>query len=226
MSAGEGRLVIFDLDGTLIDSMTPYTELFCEMLDLECGIPEAVSLPVYTRLLGKGPKAQFAAVLRQLETWDEALVEDLTQRYWLRAEVNEPALFPETLDVLEALHHDGYTLIVSSGSIPSSVDRKLRLGGIDRFFRIALGSDEDIPGLAKGPGHFAIIREALSLTMADLQTRAVFVGDGTYDMEVASAAGIRGIGRLTGDNAEAMIAAGAAHVIEGLRGLPPLLDLQ
>ena len=221
--APSNRIVIFDLDGTLIDSMTPYTELFCEMLLAECSVPKAISLPVYTELLGKGPKAQFAAVLRKLETWNESLVDDLTRRYWLQAELDEPALFPEVLGVLQDLGHKGDTLIVSSGSIPSSVTRKMRLAGIEGLFRLALGSDEDVPGLAKGAGHFAMIGEELSLTAEELRARSVFVGDGTYDMEVARAAGIRGIGRLTGSNGEALRAAGAGHVIADLRDLLPLL---
>lgn len=219
-------LVIFDLDGTLIDSMTPYTRLFCDMLQEECDVPQAISLPVYTRLLGKGPKAQFDAVLRQLDTWDEALVEDMTRRYWRRAESDHPALFPETVGVLETLERHGFTLVVSSGGIQSSVDRKLRQSGIDRFFRLAFGSDENVPELAKGAGHFAMIARALGLDATELQAGAVFVGDGVYDMQVAREAGIEGIGRLTGENAEALLAAGAAHVIGDLRGLSPLLDLR
>ncbi len=95
---------------------------------------------------------------------DEALVDDLTRRYWLRAEEDVPDLFPEVLDVLEDLRRDGHTLVVSSGSIPSSVERKTRVTGIDHLFRLALGSDEDVAGLAKGPGHFAMIMDALDVT--------------------------------------------------------------
>jgi beta-phosphoglucomutase-like phosphatase (HAD superfamily) len=47
------RILIFDLDGTLADSMGPATELFVRMLLEDCGIPDAISRPVYTRLMGK-----------------------------------------------------------------------------------------------------------------------------------------------------------------------------
>ena len=75
------RILVFDLDGTLADSMTAYTELFCEMLESECGVPDAVSRSVYTRLVGKGPKAQFEAVLRRVGSWDPARVENITKRF-------------------------------------------------------------------------------------------------------------------------------------------------
>jgi phosphoglycolate phosphatase-like HAD superfamily hydrolase len=193
------------------------------MMQVECGVPEAVSLPVYTQLQGKGPKAQFAAVLRQVEAWDPALVEDMTRRYWLRAEVFVPPLFPEALQVLEELRREGHRLAVSSGSIQSAVNRKVRLTGIERLFRLILGSDEDEPRLSKGKGHFGLIAGALGMTSAELQARAAFIGDGIYDMSVAREAGIVGIGRLTGDNANALYAAGASYVLPDLRGLPQLV---
>jgi phosphoglycolate phosphatase-like HAD superfamily hydrolase len=218
------RVLIFDLDGTLVDSMRPYSDLFCEMLELECGVPDGVSRPVYTRLMGKGPRAQFDAVLRQVETWNHDRVEDLTKRYWLRAEVHEPALFPEVSEVLEGLHQDGHTLVVSSGSIPRSVERKLRLTGIARLFRFALGSDEHLPAMAKGPGDFSLITEGLAMTRDELREQGVFIGDGIYDMEIARTAGMTAIGRLTDDNAARLRRAGAHHVITDLSGLPPLVD--
>ncbi len=47
------RILVFDLDGTLIDTMTELADLFCEMLQREHGVAEAVSRPVYVELTGK-----------------------------------------------------------------------------------------------------------------------------------------------------------------------------
>ena len=204
--------------------MGPAADLFCEMLSGECGIPDSVSRPVYTELMGRGPKAQFDAVLRRVEAWDEALVEDLTQRYWLSSEADVPDLFSDVMEALEDLHREGYTLVVSSGSIPRSVERKLRATGIERFFQIALGSDEDSPALSKGPGHFAMIADALSLSPTELSATGVFIGDGVYDMQVARQADMLAVGRLTGDNGAVLKQAGAHHVIASLGELHPFLD--
>ena len=223
MAVASPRILIFDLDGTLVDTMGPAADLFCEMLLLEHMIPRHLSLPTVTQLMGKGPKAQFAAVLGQLELLDESLLEDLIGRYWMRAEEYEPKIFPEVIEVLEELRRDGHTLVVSSGSIPSSVVRKVRVTGIERFCRLVLGSEEGVPGLTKGPGHFALIAEALRITDRELTERGVFVGDGVYDMQIAVEAGMVGVGRLTGENAELLRAAGAHEVIHNLRDLQPLL---
>jgi len=143
-------ILIFDLDGTLLDTMGPLADLFCDMLRERC-VPATLTRPVYFELAGQGPGPQFTEVLRRIESPDEGLVEDLTAEYWRIAETQAVAPFPETLSVLTSLRTDAYTLVVSSGSTTESVKRKTRLTDIDRLLRLALGTDEDVTDMKKGP---------------------------------------------------------------------------
>jgi phosphoglycolate phosphatase len=217
------RILIFDLDGTLIDTMDDLANLFCDMLLTECNVPDAVSRRIYIELAGKGPRPQFEAVLSQIGRHDTAFLDDITARYWETAESFQPRIFPEALAVLTTFHDAGHTMVVSSGGHTPSVQRKLRLTGIDGLFRLALGTDEGVPGMAKGPGHFELIRHSLGLQDGDLQFRGVFIGDAVYDMHVARDAAIVAVGRVTGDNAETLRQAGAQHLITDLREMEPLL---
>jgi phosphoglycolate phosphatase-like HAD superfamily hydrolase len=217
------RILIFDLDGTLIDTMGPLADLFCDMLRDEHGVAEEVSRPIYVELAGKGPRPQFEAVFSHLERLDEADVDDITARYWDATERFEAAPFPETLEVLEALHEAGHALAVSSGGHTPSVQRKLRLTGIERFFDVALGTDEGVPSMRKGPGHFEIVAKSLALRDGDLQSRGVFIGDAVYDMQVARAAGMLAVARVTDGNADVLRAAGARHLISDLREIEALI---
>ncbi len=117
----DNHILIFDLDGTLIDTMTQLADLFCDILRREHGIPDEVSRPIYVELAGKGPRPQFEAVLSTLGRLEPELVDGITERYWQVAETYEPIAFPETLDVLQQLRHDGHTLAVSSGGTTASV---------------------------------------------------------------------------------------------------------
>ena len=58
----------------------------------------------------------------------------------------------------------------------------------------------------------------------ELAALGVYVGDLPSDMRLASNAGLLAIGRLTGGNANTLIAAGAQHVITDLTELEPLLE--
>jgi phosphoglycolate phosphatase len=216
------RLLIFDLDGTLLDTMGPLADLFCEMWSRR-GVPESVSRPIYVREMGKGPRPQFVEVLKAAESMDDALADRLVAEYWAASEAFMPSLFPETIDVLESLRLQGHTLVVSSGGRPEFVARNTQLTGIDRLFRLLLGTDAGVLHMAKGPGHFRLIREALGLHDDDLRQRGIFVGDGVYDMEVARAAGILAVGRLSGDNGATLREAGAHHLIASLADLEPIL---
>jgi phosphoglycolate phosphatase-like HAD superfamily hydrolase len=202
--------------------MGPLADLFCEMW-LRRGVPESLSRPIYVREMGKGPRPQFVEVLKATEAMDEALADRLTAEYWEASEAFEPSLFPETAEVLESLRVQGHTLAVSSGGKSTFVARNTRLTGIDRLFRVILGTDPDVPHMAKGPGHFRLIGEALGLRDGELRATGVFVGDGVYDMQVARAAGILAVGRLTGENHATLREAGANHLIGSLAELESIL---
>ena len=217
------RILIFDLDGTLIDTMRDLADLFCEMLSSELDVPDSVSRPIYVELAGKGPRPQFEAVLSSIGRLDAALLDGITARYWDAAEVFQPVAFPETPEVLQQLERDGHTLVVSSGGTTASVERKLRLTGIDGLFRLALGSDDGVPNMRKGPGHFQLVSQALELRDGDLKARGVFIGDAVYDMQVAREANLAAVGRVTDGNAETLRLAGAQHLIRDLREMQPLL---
>ncbi len=217
------RLLIFDLDGTLLDTMGPLANLFCEMLLERRGVPEALSRPIYIREMGKGPRPQFVEVLRATESMDDALADQLTADYWAASGAFEPSLFPETVEVLESLRAQRHTLVVSSGGNTDFVARNTRLTGIDKLFRVILGTDTGVLHMAKGPGHFKLIGEALGLRDGELSAAGMFIGDGVYDMQVARAAGIVAVGRLTGDNGATLREAGADHLIRSLTELEGLV---
>ena len=217
------RILIFDLDGTLIDTMRDLANLFCDMLLQEHGVPDELSRPIYIELAGKGPRPQFEAVLAKVGRHDRDGVNAITERYWQVAETYEPVAFPEAAEVLQQLRRDGHTLVVSSGGASASVERKLRLTQIDSLFSLALGTDDGIPGMRKGPGHFDLVVKALALCEGELQSRGVFIGDAVYDMQVALEAGIVAVGRVTDGNAETLRRAGAQHLIHDLREMRALL---
>ena len=217
------RILIFDLDGTLVDSMGPAADLFCEMLRAGFGIADSVSRPIFTAHMGRGPLTQTTEVQRQTKAFDESLLDQMTADYWAIYENYDATLFSEVKDVVRALHSQGHILLISSGSKNALVQRAARSTGIAPFFSLILGSDEEVHGMAKGSGHFQRFREALGIDESEMTRRGVFVGDGAYDMQVACEAGLVAVGRITDGNGETLRAAGAHFLIDDLREMQDLL---
>ncbi len=113
------RILIFDLDDTLIDTMTELANLFCDMLQSAQGVADEISRRFMSSWPARG-RGPLPAVLEAIGRPDPALVDDITERYWQLAETFEPVALPETLEVLEQLRHSGHTLIVSSGGTTAS----------------------------------------------------------------------------------------------------------
>jgi len=133
-------------------------------------------------------------------------------------------LFPEVAGVLGELATQDYVMFVSSGGRTDVARFRTATAGIDRHFRHIQGSDEEPGGIHKGPEHFRVFADLLGVSTAELSRRAWLIGDGPHDMQVASAARIRAIGRLTGDNAAQLARAGADVLISDLNALMGLLS--
>ena len=192
--------VIFDWDGTLLDSYhadaTAYQEMF-RMLGIEWGIAELEKhySPNWHRVY------RAAGIPRR--RWAEA------DRLWRGAyEHLRPALMPRTRRVLRRLAHDYMLGLVTSGN-RARVRGQLQKFGFAQIFRAAVFAED---ARQKKP-HPA----ALKLALARLRLRpkeCVYVGDSPEDMEMARRAGVRAIAvfgpfpnhrRLRATNADALL---------------------
>jgi phosphoglycolate phosphatase len=220
---GRPSVLIFDLDGTLVDSMGELGEMFCDLLAETHSVPRNLSNEVYFALAGVGPKRQFETVLHAAGLpLDD--VDALTRTFFERTQTIVPKPFPDVLDVLRAFEAERYAMFISSGGRTEYARIRAMHGGVARFMRLILGTDYETPGMAKGPGHFALFAEALDISTESLSGRAWFIGDGPFDMQVAREAGIFALGRLTGDNGPQLRDAGADVLVNDLRQVQALLQ--
>jgi phosphoglycolate phosphatase len=217
-------LLIFDMDGTLVDSMKQHAVAFGQILEEEFGIPKNLSEKVYLSTAGQPLHRQFE---NALSTYANTIASDLTpiiRKFWILVQESRPKLFPDVFDSIKKLWQAGYTLVVISGCTSLVVYAKLYKTGINRYFRLMLGTDYDVPNMTKGEDHFKIIRKELNLSGKQFQTNSFLIGDGEFDMSLAKQAGILAAGRITDDNGEKLKRAGATFLIHNLEEL--LLILQ
>jgi phosphoglycolate phosphatase len=204
------RLAIFDCDGTLVDSgATIYaalTETFRQN-GLELPPPE-----VSRRVIGLSLIEAMAVLLPDATAAQHAqFAEDYKRAFWrLRAagQVEEP-LFDGVLDVLDALEDDGWLLAVATGKSDRGLKHCLESHDIHARF-VSLQTADRHPSKP----HPSMVEQAMAEASAAPETTIV-VGDTSFDMAMAAAAGAAPIGAGWGyHDAHELIEAGAVAVAE------------
>lgn len=224
MASGGLGIVIFDMDGTLVDSFDPYTDAFAAVLHQHHGVSPAQSREVFLDTAGMPLDEQFELVLGAIGTVSARAVRRLVQEFWSLVADVRADLLPGATDVVRALAEAGYTLVVSSGSTPGVVAQRMEQAGLAGYFRLLLGSDYESAGMAKGPDHFRAIRRELAVSLSAFRRNSVMVGDGPRDAVIAKQAGIISILKITDANAERLRHVGADFFIRELADLRALLS--
>ena len=202
------RLVIFDVDGTLVNSQHEITQAM-NLGMTGAGLPElapeeilsivGLSLPVaVARLL---PEAGPHLHERVVDGYRNAFIA-------ARAAGRLPPLYPGALDCLDALAAlDDVVLGIATGKPMRGLVAILEAHGLERRFVTRQTAD----GHPSKP-HPAMLETALSETGIPAG-RAVMIGDTSFDMEMARGAGVAGYGVDWGYHPAADLhAAGAALV--------------
>lgn len=207
--------VLFDLDGTLVDTVPARIEAWVAVFE-EFGIPVARSLvePMIgidgRRLAREGAKAAG----REL---DDRAAEAVDRRSGeLFDERNRgPRPLPGARERLRALNDAGMTWAIATSSRREQVGTSIAALGLDQEPRVIDGSHVEH---AK-PAPDLLLLAAREVGVAP--ERCWYIGDSTWDMRAAVAAGMRAVGVLAGAavDADALRDAGAAEVLETLDGL-------
>ena len=204
------RLAIFDCDGTLVDSgATIYAALSETFRQNGIEVPKP---QIARRVIGLSLIEAMAGLLPD-RTADEHV--DLAEGYKrnfmaLRqaGRVEEP-LFDGVLELLDALEHDGWLLAVATGKSDRGLKHCLQSHGIHARF-VSLQTADRHPSKP----HPSMVLQAIAEAGAAPETSFV-VGDTSFDMAMAAAAGAAPIGAGWGyHEADELIEAGAVAVAE------------
>lgn len=205
------RLIVFDVDGTLIDSQDSIFACLCATFDTlgRPRLPRAEALSVvglslpeaFARLL---PDARAGEVAAAVEGYRAAF------RALQAAGGGEDAapLFPGARAVLDALAGEpGLLLGVATGKARRGLDHALAQHGLEAHF-VTLQTADDHPSKP----HPSMLWRALDETGVAPDS-AVMIGDTTFDIEMGRAAGLQTIGVAWGHHGtEALQDAGAGQV--------------
>jgi phosphoglycolate phosphatase-like HAD superfamily hydrolase len=218
------RVVLFDWDGTLIDSLDTKVRnasiLFQEVL----GFDRRAAASAYRRYSGIPRRQLFEAICREngLTDLPEERFQFLSQRF---SELNlaeftdgrATHLVPDdTPTALSELQAQGYPLYISSSAVAEEIRLVAHLHHLDGYFQEILGS---APGFNKGPEHVVYVMERQNVSRRQI----VFVGDEPSDIALGKSAGVYVVAKAGTYPPERLEAEGADRVIASLREIPDLL---
>ncbi len=205
-------LLVFDWDGTLMDSVG--TIVACTRATLaEVGLPDLPEERIRQAVgLGIGETVE---LLAPGAGPDEArAVMECYRRHWFSTYRELPVLFAGAAELLDRLRVAGYLLAVATGKSRRGLDRDLAATGLAVRFHATRTADE-----ARSKPHPQMLHDLL----AELGVRpeaALMIGDSVWDLEMAAAARVPALGVATGgyDRAE-LLARGPLGCVAALAEL-------
>jgi phosphoglycolate phosphatase len=213
----EFKLVVFDWDGTLMDSEARIVAcLRAAVTDLNL---EPRTTEQYKNIIGLG----LAEALQTLFPEQPASMYDaLVERYrhhFLDADATPSRLFEGAEETVRSLAERGFFLAVATGKGRRGLDRVLADTGLGQWFHTTRCADETF-----SKPHPQMLLEIMDVLGAEPH-ETLMVGDTEYDMELARNAGARAMAVSYGvHRLERLLPHGPLGHIDDIRDLVPWID--
>lgn len=185
MSSKQYQLIIFDWDGTLMDSIGRIvSSMKTAAAQAGLALPEdeaakgIIGMSLLTAIETLFPQANSQTKLAVANGYSEA---------YLGSDLTPAPMFEGTLELLNQLKTMGYKLAVATGKSRRGLDKVLQETGLSGFFDSTATADEH----ESKPDPSMI--HSLLTELEACPTRTMMVGDSRMDIEMAHAAGVASV---------------------------------
>jgi len=211
-------LIVFDLDGTLIDSAADLAAAINGMLaDFGCA---PLPVPDVRAMIGDGVAMLVARALtaRQCTRADHAEAAQVFMRHYEADATSRTTAFPGTHEALQALHEADIPLAVCTNKPAGISSRILAKLGLAKYFARVVGGDS-LPYRKPDPRVLRHLLEAFDAR----REKALLVGDSEVDAATASAAGVPFVLMKHGYRRGSAEVIACVAALEGFGPLPALV---
>lgn len=186
------KAVIFDIDGTLIDSVDLHARAWQEAF---AHFGKQFPFERVRYQIGKGGDQLLPVFLSESEI--EEFGDELTEyrgELFKREYMPRVVAFPRVRELFERIRRDGKSIALASSAKKEELTEYKRIANIEDLVEEEASSDD----AEKSKPHPDIFEAALA-QLGDVQpSEAIVVGDTPYDAEAAGKAGLQTIGFLSG----------------------------
>jgi phosphoglycolate phosphatase len=202
MSDRKYSLIVFDWDGTLMDS-TAGIALSIQEAAREMGLP-VPAREAASHVIGLGLHDSLRGAVPSLPVEKYMDFVELYRRHF-RAQQETMTLFPGVRELLDRLQSAGHRLAVATGKSRRGLDYALDMTGLRGHFVASRCADETQP--KPHPAMLLELMDELALSAGEL----LMIGDTSHDLGMANSAGVDAVAVTYG-----------AHPGDALRALAPL----
>jgi phosphoglycolate phosphatase len=181
MNVRRYELIVFDWDGTLMDSAAAIAEALQDSCgDLGYPVPSDKDA---RHIIGLGLRDALEYILPDVDVAEHPKIVDRYRYHFLKRD-GGTTLFAGAADMVKDLYDTGSLLGVATGKSRRGLDRALGETGLKQYIHASRCADE---GHCKPhPGMLEWILDELNVR----RERALMIGDTSHDMEMARAAGV------------------------------------
>ncbi|MCA4965283.1 MULTISPECIES: HAD-IA family hydrolase [unclassified Pseudomonas] len=185
MHPSDCKLLIFDWDGTLADSIGRIVEAMhvaSERSGFELRDDFAVK-----GIIGLGLPEAIRTLYPDISEGQLIAFRGYYADHYIAAEAVPSPLFEGVLESMEAFRAEGYHLAVATGKARRGLDRVLKAHGWEKYFDITRAADET----ASKP-HPLMLEQILAYCEVRPE-QALMVGDSSFDLQMARNAGMASV---------------------------------
>ncbi len=199
-------LIVFDWDGTLMDSAEAIVRSI-RAASLDAGFP-APEPDAARHVIGLGLNEAMACLFPDADVVARQRLSERYRHHYLSASEEGIHLFEGARKMISDLHDAGYLLAVATGKGRSGLDSVMRRAEMGPYFHSTRCADECF-----SKPHPAMLLELMQ-ELGTIPERTLMIGDTTHDLQMAKNAGVASVALAHG-----------AHPRENLEPLAPLACL-
>ncbi|MHB1246745.1 MAG: HAD-IA family hydrolase [Sulfuriferula sp.] len=216
MNSRHFDLLIFDWDGTLMDSTGAIAEsIQMACADLGMRVPHREEAK---QIIGLGLAEALQTLLPELTPDEYPQLVERYRHHFLGQDHTLP-LFDGVANSIAALHADDYWLAVATGKSRNGLERAFDQSGLREFFHVSRCADE-----AYSKPHPGMVLELMDYCGVEAE-RTLMIGDTSHDLQMALNAGVASVGVAYGAHSVASLqVCQPLYIAEDFQGLMAWLN--